>query len=137
MAQQANLDDRQRALHAERNTTVQLAIPCRYAGTVNFLSCRGGFPARFLYTLATGFAGGTQYAVDWYADQSAPSRELVTAAYQSRIQGLNDEAAAAHLLYQLVPLYQEFGNGYRQRLLNDGLWHLADALHATIARLDP
>lgn len=97
------------------------------------------FPVRFLYTLATGLAGGTHHAVDWYVGRPhAPARELVSTAYQWRIQGINDEAAAAHLLQQqLVPLYREFGDSYRQRLTEQGLEHLADALHATIAQLDP
>ncbi len=95
------------------------------------------FPVRFLYTLATGLAGGTHHAVDWYADQSqAPSRELVAAAYQWRVRGFDDEAVAARRLHQqLVPLYHEFGNSYRRRLLDEGLERLAEALHATIAQL--
>jgi len=87
------------------------------------------FPVRFLYTLATGRAGGTHHAVAWYATQfqatdsagdhvgrhvarpprpgdvlrrpvrAAPSRALVDAAYQWRTRGFDDEAAAAGLLH--------------------------------------
>jgi hypothetical protein len=96
------------------------------------------FPVRFLYTLATGRAGGTEDAVAWYTEHDrGPSRELVEAAHEWRLQGFSSTSVATELLSeQLAPLYRQFEREFRPRLVELGRDQLATALTATIARLE-
>jgi hypothetical protein len=60
------------------------------------------FPVRFLYTHATGRAGGNQEAVDWYRELGSPHAELSIAALQWR-SGDVDRVAARGLLERHPP----------------------------------
>lgn len=65
------------------------------------------FPVRFLYTHATGRAGGNQEAVDWYRESGRPHAALATAALGWR-SGHVDPATAFSLLERhLDGLYAE------------------------------
>lgn len=76
------------------------------------------FPVRFLYTHATGRAGGNQEAVGWYRELNGPHAALAVAALAWR-SGDIDAATARRLLERhLDGLYAECRRAYG--LLTDG-----------------
>jgi hypothetical protein len=76
------------------------------------------FPARFLYTAATGRVGTNEAAVAHYlAQPGGPARELVGAAYRWRTQPPDDSVAATELLRrELLPLYRQYVDDHLARL---------------------
>jgi predicted nucleotidyltransferase len=76
------------------------------------------FPVRFLFTAATGRVGTNEDAVARYlADDEAPATTLVAAAFGWRTTAPTDEEAAAALLRkQMVPLYIHYIDDHITRL---------------------
>jgi hypothetical protein len=65
------------------------------------------FPVRFLYTHATGRAGGNQDAVDWYREVGSPHAVLADAALRWRTGDVDPVAARRLLEQHLDGLYAE------------------------------
>jgi hypothetical protein len=65
------------------------------------------FPVRFLYTYATGRAGGNQDAVDWYRERDSPHAALATAALRWRSGDIDPVTARRLLERHLDGLYAE------------------------------
>jgi hypothetical protein len=94
------------------------------------------FPVRFLYTAATGRVGTNAAAAGHYlASAPAPAAELVTAALAWRQEPPADEAAAALLSRELVPLYVHYIDDHVARLHAAGGQRLADRFRRWRARL--
>jgi hypothetical protein len=76
------------------------------------------FPARFIYSAATGRVGTNDVAVVHYlSDNEAPSRGLVAAALAWRTAPPQDRASTAELLgAQLLPLYHYYIDDHIKRL---------------------
>lgn len=70
------------------------------------------FPVRFLYTHATGRAGGNHDAVDWYRARSGPHAALAIAALDWRSGDLDPVAARGLLERHLDGLYAECRAAY-------------------------
>ena len=87
------------------------------------------FPARFLYTAATGHVGTNGDAVAHYLDRhQKPSARLVEAAMAWRTDPPSDRAAVVELLRaELVPLYLEYIDDHARRLQGMGREDLAAA----------
>jgi hypothetical protein len=85
------------------------------------------FPARFLFTAATGQVATNAIAAEHYVSSAAgPGAELVTAALAWRDGPPADEAAAAALLdRELMPLYLHYIDDHIARLLAEGRQQLA------------
>jgi hypothetical protein len=80
------------------------------------------FPARFMFTAATGRVGTNDKAAGWYlAAADAPAKSLVRNALAWRAAPPEDRSAAMGLLReQLVPLYLQYIDDYIARLAAAG-----------------
>jgi predicted nucleotidyltransferase len=96
------------------------------------------FPARFLFTAATGRSTGNPEAVSHFASRPAsPVRSLVVAAGRWRERGELDppEQTTAQLSAGLLPLHRELTTTYANLLAQYDQSDLAAALAAWWARL--
>jgi hypothetical protein len=94
------------------------------------------FPVRFLFTAATGRVGTNALAGEHYlASADAPATELVAAALAWRQQPPADEAAAALLGRELIPLYAHYLDDHIERLSAAGQRRLAGRFREWRARL--
>ena len=76
------------------------------------------FPVRFLFTAETGQVGTNAVAAGHYlARANAPAAKLVAAAVTWRLEPPADEAAAALLDRELIPLYVHYIDDHIARLL--------------------
>jgi hypothetical protein len=84
------------------------------------------FPARFLFTAATGRVGTNALAAEHYlADPGAPAGRLVTAAVAWRAAPPAEDEAAALLGRELMPLYLHYIDDHVGRLEDAGAPRLA------------
>ena len=95
------------------------------------------FPARFLYTAATGRVGTNHAAAAWYLkDGQAPGAELVAAALAWRTSPPQDQVIASELLRKyLLPLYLYYIDDHIKRLVTAGEARLAAGFRGWRARL--
>jgi hypothetical protein len=94
------------------------------------------FPARFLFTAATGRVGTNALAAEHYlADPDAPAGSLVTAAVAWRAAPPAEDEAAALLGRELVPLYLHYIDDHVARLEDAGAPRLAGRFRRWRARL--
>jgi len=95
------------------------------------------FPARFLFTAATGQVGTNALAAEHYlALAQAPAAELVTAALAWRREPPADDAAAVALLdRELIPLYVHYIDDHIARLLAASRERLAGRFRQWRSRL--
>lgn len=94
------------------------------------------FPVRFLYTAATGQVGTNAAAAEHYlAGRPVPAAELVSAALAWRREPLANDAAAALLGQQLLPLYVHYIDDHVERLEAAGSHRLAGRFRRWRARL--
>jgi hypothetical protein len=94
------------------------------------------FPARFLFTAATGRVGTNALAAEHYlADVDAPAAELVAAALAWRRQPPPGDEAAALLSQQLIPLYVQYLDDHITRLDATGSHRLAGRFRRWRGRL--
>ena len=94
------------------------------------------FPARFLFTAATGRVGTNDAATGHYlADVHAPAAELVAAALAWRRQAPPGDEATALLSRQLIPLYVHYIDDHITRLDTAGSHRLADRFRRWRGRL--
>jgi hypothetical protein len=95
------------------------------------------FPVRFLFTAETGRVGTNEAAVTWYVtDTDAPSTRLAAAALDWRITPpTDDEASAALLREQIVPLYLHYIDDHITRLGSRGQVELVTAFQEWRGRL--
>jgi len=95
------------------------------------------FPVRFLFTAKTGRAGTNVLAAEHYlASAHVPATELVAAALAWRLEPpADDEAAAALLGRELIPLYTYYIDDYITSLLAIKRHRLADRFHQWRTRL--
>jgi hypothetical protein len=92
---------------ARRNRAQELPAAGPRVLTKNVL-----FPVRFLYTHATGRAGGNADAVNWYRDQGGQHAELADAALRWRSGEVDPRAARRLLERHLDGLYQACCDAY-------------------------
>jgi hypothetical protein len=84
------------------------------------------FPARFLFTAATGRVGTNALAAEHYlAARPAPAADLVAAALAWRSEPPEPAAATALLDRELIPLYLQFLDDHMARLRAAGCPRLA------------
>ncbi len=96
------------------------------------------FPVRFLYTAATGQVGTNAAAVEHYlAGRPVPAAELVSAALVWRHEPPANDAAAALLGQELLPLYVHYIDDHVERLEAAGSHGLAGRFRRWRARLLP
>jgi len=94
------------------------------------------FPVRFLYTAATGQVGTNAAAVEHYlAGQPVPAAELVSAALAWRREPPTNDAAAALLGQELLPLYVHYIDDHVERLEAAGSHRLASRFRRWRAHL--
>jgi hypothetical protein len=94
------------------------------------------FPARFLFTAATGEEGTNDAAATRYlAGGDAPGRELVAAALAWRQTPPGPDTAVALVGHHLVELYVHYLDDYTDRLVRLGQVDLAGAFRAWRRRL--
>ena len=94
------------------------------------------FPVRFLYTAATGQVGTNAAAVEHYlAGRRVPAAELVSAALAWRREPPANDAAAALLSQELLPLYVHYIDDHVERLEAVGSHRLAGRFRRWRARL--
>jgi hypothetical protein len=94
------------------------------------------FPVRFLYTAATGQVGTNAAAVEHYlAGQPVPAAELVSAALAWRREPPANDAAAALLGQELLPLYVHYIDDHVERLEAAGSHRLASRFRRWRAHL--
>ena len=94
------------------------------------------FPARFLFTAATGRVGTNALAAEHYLSrQPAPAAALVAAALAWRTEPPATAAAVTLLDTELVPLYVQFIDDHIPRLQAAGRPRLAGSLRRWRARL--
>jgi hypothetical protein len=94
------------------------------------------FPVRFLYTAATGQVGTNAAAVEHYlAGRTVPAAELVSAALAWRREPPANDAAAALLGQELLPLYVHYIDDHVERLEAAGSHRLAGRFRRLRARL--
>jgi hypothetical protein len=95
------------------------------------------FPARFLYTAATGRVGTNHAAAAWYCgDGQAPGTELVAAAVAWRAAPPQDQVLASGLLREhLLPLYLYYIDDHTERLASIGETRLAGGFREWRVRL--
>ena len=98
--------------HLLRSPAALIALGCRDVTKAVL------FPARFLFTLASGRVARNEDAADYVRGACGePIRRVVEAAYQARLTGRFEPAAMLkHLTAGLVPLYDEMIEGYAERL---------------------
>jgi hypothetical protein len=96
------------------------------------------FPARFLYSAATGRAAGNEEAVDFIRRTHAgPAEALVCAAFEWRVSGRLGPDAEALLVAGLLPLYARLSEVYADALAGFGEGSLARRMAEWPAKLDP
>jgi hypothetical protein len=94
------------------------------------------FPVRFLYTAATGQVGTNAASVEHYlAGRPVPAAELVSAALAWRREPPANDAAAALLGQELLPLYVHYIDDHVERLEAAGSDRLAGRFRRWRARL--
>lgn len=97
------------------------------------------FPARFMFSAATGGVGTNDEAARWYADRhDAPAKRLVAAALGWRDRPPDDAARAAELMRrELIPLYLHYIDDHIARLGAAGRDDLAQRFGQWRARIAP
>jgi len=94
------------------------------------------FPVRFLFTAETGQVGTNAVAAGHYlARANAPAAKLVAAAVTWRLEPPADEAAAALLDRELIPLYVHYIDDHIERLRAVNHHRLADSFQRWRTRL--
>ena len=94
------------------------------------------FPARFLYTAATGRAAGNEEAVSLMAGTSdGPAETLVRAAFDWRVSGQLGQDAEPLLAAGLLPLYVGLAEVYGEALTGFGETLLATRMSEWPTRL--
>jgi len=94
------------------------------------------FPARFLFTAATGRVGTNALAAEHYlADPDAPAGSLVAAAVAWRAAPPAEDEAADLLGRELMPLYRHYIDDHVARLEDAGAQRLAGRFRRWRARL--
>jgi hypothetical protein len=94
------------------------------------------FPARFLFTAATGEEGTNEAAAEHFLHRAnAPAGELVSAALGWRAAPPDHDRAAVLLRAELLPLYLYYIDDHIQQLTSSGHTELARAFESWRTRL--